>query len=58
MLFCAVLFYIFPFKDFNECETHQDDCGQHATCVNTEGSFDCECDDGYDGDGRSCEGNH
>ena len=25
--------------------------------MNTEGSFECECDDGYDGDGRSCEGN-
>ncbi|KAL9967947.1 hypothetical protein ACROYT_G026261 [Oculina patagonica] len=42
-------------EDFDECETHQDDCGQHATCVNTDGSFDCTCDDGYDGDGRTCE---
>lgn len=58
MLFWSILFYLFSFKDLNECETHQDDCGQHATCVNTDGSFDCECADGYDGDGRSCEGNH
>ena len=24
--------------------------------MNTEGSFDCKCNDGYDGDGRKCEG--
>lgn len=42
-------------EDFDECADHRDDCGQHSSCVNTEGSFDCKCNDGYDGDGRKCE---
>ena len=24
--------------------------------MNTEGSFDCKCNNGYGGDGRKCEG--
>ena len=53
--YCLIL-TLFSVKDFDECEVHQDDCGQHATCVNTDGSFYCTCNDGYDGDGRTCEG--
>ncbi|XP_068670511.1 uncharacterized protein [Montipora foliosa] len=43
-------------EDFDECKAHQDNCGHHATCVNTEGSFECNCNDGFEGDGISCEG--
>ena len=27
-----------------------------ATCTNTVGSFTCACNEGYDGDGVSCNG--
>ncbi|XP_068718781.1 uncharacterized protein [Montipora capricornis] len=42
--------------DFDECKAHQDNCGHHATCVNKEGSFECKCNDGFEGDGISCKG--
>ena len=33
------------FVDLNECATDDHDC-EH-TCVNTEGSYECACDEGY-----------
>ena len=47
---------LFLVEDFDECMAHQDNCGHHATCVNKEGSFECKCNDGFEGDGISCEG--
>jgi hypothetical protein len=41
--------------DVDECELGEDDCDGHASCTNTEGSYECECDDGYSGDGQDCE---
>ena len=32
----------------------ENDCHENATCKNTNGSFTCECDPGYTGDGRLC----
>jgi EGF domain len=40
--------------DIDECDAALDDCAKHATCTNTEGAFDCECDDDYVGDGKMC----
>ncbi len=34
-----------------------DDCGANSACDNTMGSFECTCDDGFEGDnGRMCTG--
>lgn len=41
--------------DIDECDKGSDACDDHATCKNTSGDYDCECDDGYMGDGFSCE---
>ncbi|XP_076799980.1 uncharacterized protein LOC143445052 isoform X4 [Clavelina lepadiformis] len=41
--------------DVNECEQQTDNCGENSICVNTEGSFYCECKEGYIGDGVDCE---
>ena len=43
-------------NDINECRTNIHLCEQ--TCVNTLGSFRCDCKQGYRlmQDGRSCEG--
>ncbi|XP_072017956.1 uncharacterized protein [Amphiura filiformis] len=40
--------------DINECLTGQHDCHQRANCVNTEGSYQCVCQEGYAGDGKVC----
>ena len=46
----------FPFLDNNECLLASHNCHTNATCVNTNGSFTCSCNNGYSGNGISCEG--
>lgn len=41
-------------RDVDECAKGTDDCGAHADCTNTKGSFTCECAEGYAGDGKTC----
>lgn len=43
--------------DLDECAGEGDghDCHLDAVCINTDGSYRCECNQGYEGDGRSCE---
>ena len=38
--------------DIDECQDRP--CDSHATCNNTDGSFDCFCNHGFYGDGLSC----
>ena len=40
--------------DVNECQSSP--CGNNATCNNTEGSFNCSCIQGFEGDGLNCSG--
>ena len=42
--------------DVNECDLNTHDCDEHATCNNTIGSYECECNTGYSGDGNECTG--
>ena len=40
--------------DFNECDDKEtNNCHKDATCHNTDGSFECKCKDGYQGDGTT-----
>ena len=42
-------------KDINECDTKP--CDSHSTCVNTPGTFRCDCEDGYtQTNATTCEG--
>ena len=41
-------------EDVDECLLDHG-CGQNSTCVNKKGSFKCDCNSGYIGDGESCE---
>ena len=42
--------------DIDECVANTHDCAAEADCKNTEGSFICTCHDGYQGDGKTCQG--
>ena len=42
--------------DIDECAIGSHNCSKDATCTNTVGSYVCECDEGYTGDGRICLG--
>ena len=46
--------------DIDECADADDDCSVDANCVNTEGSYGCECKAGYYGLGRDgdCTGKY
>ncbi|CAI8054869.1 Fibrillin-1, partial [Geodia barretti] len=41
-------------SDINECDEDTDTCDGNATCSDTEGGYECECNIGYSGDGFSC----
>ena len=42
--------------DINECLLHKDNCHANARCDNLKGSFNCTCNQGYQGNGSYCEG--
>ena len=43
-------------SDVDECMENKDDCDGNALCTNNVGSFNCSCNKGYKGDGKSCQG--
>ena len=42
--------------DIDECSEGTDTCHDNATCTDSAGSFSCECDSGYSGNGHDCSG--
>ena len=42
--------------DMNECDTGTFTCVTNAHCVNNDGSYYCQCNTGYTGDGNTCTG--
>ena len=45
-----------PLLDIDECMEDISVCDENANCTDTEGSFNCNCNDGYTGNGTHCEG--
>lgn len=48
----ALLFLVL---DINECKSHNT-CQKNATCINSQGSYRCECKTGYRLEERKCLG--
>ena len=46
----------FYLQDVDECLSKEDYCSKHAVCSNLLGSFSCQCNDGFKGNGFECEG--
>ena len=57
-LFKSLTVYDCFFSDIDECKKSPIPCHEHAQCRNTDGSYTCTCNLGFDGDGHnSCTGN-
>ena len=41
-------------QDIDECTQEIHDCHADATCENTVGSWNCTCNEGYNGTGQVC----
>ena len=48
---------LYLFSDVDECTLNTDNCDINAECTNTVGSFECDCNSGFSGDGVTCSGN-
>ena len=46
----------FNISDINECSRGSHKCDPNATCTDTEGSYQCQCNSGFTGDGHNCTG--
>lgn len=42
--------------DIDECAANP--CDVNAACLNTNGSYECSCRPGFEGDGETCTGNY
>jgi len=43
-------------ESLDECTRGDHQCHQNAACTDTIGSYTCECNTGFEGDGRNCTG--
>ena len=41
----------FTCEDVNECNAKKAPCSKAAECVNTMGGFECQCPEGFEGNG-------
>ena len=42
--------------DVDECAMPSHDCSAQSDCANVIGSFQCACQPGFTGDGKTCQG--
>ena len=51
-MFSSLYYWVF-FSDVDECLS--DSCDRNAACINTAGSYSCECNTGFSGSGVTCD---
>ena len=51
IIFCSI-------SDVDECNNTTFPCGDNANCTDTDGSFRCDCLNGFQGDGFNCTGTY
>ena len=44
------------FTDIDECISGTHTCSPNANCTDTDGNFNCTCNEGFEGDGFTCTG--
>ena len=49
-----LLFVLLLFLDIDECLSTP--CDPNASCLDNQGSYDCQCNSGYSGNGFTCAG--
>ena len=54
-ILCSATCIYILLLDTNECTLGTDNCDANAACADTEGSFTCTCNPGYEGDGVTCQ---
>jgi len=54
-LFIYLFIYFFFETDIDECQTDDHECHSNADCLNSIGSYTCQCKPGFNGSGFSCE---
>ena len=50
------LYLFVVLADDDECTSGEANCDRNAKCINTLGSYKCDCVPGYSGDGYTCRG--
>ena len=53
---CQLILYC---TDTDECASNSaNNCSSNALCINTMGSYNCSCKNGFSGDGYTCSDDH
>ncbi|XP_022107091.1 CUB and sushi domain-containing protein 1-like [Acanthaster planci] len=55
-IYCTIPDYPTESPDVDECDPDEPlhDCDENAFCTDTNDSFNCTCNEGYEGDGKAC----
>ena len=56
LVYIQCLVYISFHADIDECSADSSVCDSNANCMNVAGRFICNCNQGYTGDGNTCNG--